>query len=57
MALFAKYCSLNNRDSYWKEVIWQFGRLMNQSMAIPVKVLIKSLHLMASEPPTNTICV
>jgi len=30
---------------------------MNQSIAIPVKVLIKSLHLTASEPPTNIICV
>ena len=26
-------------------------------MAIPVKVLMKSLHLMASEPPTSIICV
>ena len=30
---------------------------MNQSIAIPVNVLMKSLHLAASEPPTNTICV
>ena len=30
---------------------------MNQSRAIPVKVLIKSLHFTASEPPTNIICV
>ena len=30
---------------------------MNQSMAIPVKVLIKILHLTASEPPTSIICV
>ena len=30
---------------------------MNQSMAIPVKVLMKSLHLTASEPPTSIICV
>jgi len=26
-------------------------------MAILVKVLMKSLHLAASEPPTNIICV
>ena len=30
---------------------------MNQSIAIPVRVLMKSLHLTASEPPTNNICV
>ena len=26
-------------------------------MAIPVKVLMKSLHLTASEPPTSIICM
>ena len=56
-ALLAKYCSLNSRESWVKDVMWPSGRLMNQSIAIPVKVLMKSLHLMASEPPTSNICV
>ena len=56
-ALFAKYCSLNSGESCAKDVMWPSGRLMNQSIAIPVRVLIKSLHLTASEPPTNIICV
>ena len=30
---------------------------MNQSIAIPVSVLMKSLHLAASEPPTSNIYV
>ena len=30
---------------------------MNQSMTIPVKVLMKRLHLTTSEPPTSIICV
>ena len=55
--MFARYCSLNNCDSCGKEVIWPSRRLMNQSMAIPDKVLMKSLHLTASKLPTSTICV
>ena len=56
-ALFARYCSLNSWESCAKDVIWPSERLMNQSMAMPVKVLMKSLHLTASEQPTSIICV
>ena len=56
-ARFAMYCSRNNCESCVKEVMWPFGRLTNQSMAIPVNMLMKSLHLTASDTPTSIICV
>ena len=30
---------------------------MNQSIAVPTRVLMNNLHRTASEPPTNIICV
>ena len=54
---FAMYCSLNSLDNCANDVIWPLGRLMNQSIIVPTRVLMNNLHCTASEPPTNIICV
>ena len=41
----------------WERVTWPSGRLMNQSIVVPTRVLMNSLHLTASEPPTSILCV
>ena len=51
------YYALNNFVSCGNDVPWPSGRLMNQSIAIPTRVLMNNLHLTASEPPTSIICV
>ena len=56
-AQFAMYCSLNSLGSSTNNVIWPSGRLMNQSIVVPNRVLMNNLHHTASVPPTNIICV
>ena len=51
------YCALNSFVSCGNDVTWPSERLMNQSIVVPTKVLMNSLHRTASEPPTNIICV
>ena len=51
------YCALNSLVSCGNAVTWPSGRLMNQSIIVPTIVFMNSLHLTASEPPTNIICV
>ena len=51
------YCALKNFVSYGNNITWPSGRLMNQSIAVPTRVLMNSLHLTASEPPTSIIFV
>jgi len=51
------YCALNSFVNCGNDVTWPSGRLMNQSIVVPAKVLMNSLHRTASEPPTSIICV
>ena len=51
------YCALNNFVSCGNDVTWPSDRLMNQSITVPAKVLMNSLHCTASEPPTSIIYV
>jgi len=51
------YCALNSFVSYGNDVTWPSGRLMNQSIVVPTRVLMNSLHLTALEPPTSIIYV
>jgi len=57
VAQFPMYCALNNFVSCGNEVTWPSGRLMNQSIVFPVRVLMNNLHLTASEPPISIICM
>jgi len=51
------YCALNSLVSCGNDVTWPSRRLMNQSIAVPTRVLMNNLHLTVSEPPTSIICV
>ena len=52
-----RYCALNNFVSCGNDVTWPSGGIMNNSIVVPTKVLMNSLHRAASEPLTSIICV
>ena len=49
------YYALSSFVSCGNDVTWPSGRLMNQSIVVPTRMLMNSLHHTASEPPTNIV--